>query len=575
MKDANLSVSANAHRELRGSQKAGLGLSVAGILMLLLAWAGITFEPIVLFTVLSFGLIIGGLFLYTYGTYAHETKGIKNNFVWFNSLTNRGVIAWIAGILLTAFYIQLYFYGTTLGMHYTNVKADQLELTEGATAESVKQDLTASHPDALEISVNTKKKDDVEQISGAKIRTANTGFIHVFDPISRLLRGKPADQWFLYGTLYTFVILFLGIKFMVKYRHNRYQFIRTVSVVLAQLVFAYFLPQILESFYSGTPYIGRDLKSIWPLEYKFATPDNLNSLQTQNESGVSGTFYFVLGVFLFLIFTPLLTWLVGKRWYCSWVCGCGGLAETGGDSFRQLSSKSLFAWRLERVLIHSVMVFVLVMSIATLYPYFTGNEYELGFIRISGTAYFIGTLVLLVLAITGVLYAYFSSKSRNKWLLTGAVILFAILVLVVFGKLIHNQRLFFISSRSLKKVYGFLIGATFSGVIGVGFYPILGNRVWCRFGCPMAGYMGIFQRFKSRFRITTNGGQCISCGNCSVYCEQGIDVRAYAQKGENIVRSSCVGCGICSAVCPRGVLKLENGPESGRIIENPKMTGIK
>ena len=61
------------------------------------------------------------------------------------------------------------------------------------------------------------------------------------------------------------------------------------------------------------------------------------------------------------------------------------------------------------------------------------------------------------------------------------------------------------------------------------------------------------------------GGQCISCGNCSTYCEQGIDVRAYAQKGENIVRASCVGCGICSAVCPRGVLKLENGPELGRI----------
>ena len=45
----------------------------------------------------------------------------------------------------------------------------------------------------------------------------------------------------------------------------------------------------------------------------------------------------------------------------------------------------------------------------------------------------------------------------------------------------------------------------------------------------------------------------------------GIDVRAYAQKGENIVRSSCVGCGICADVCPRGVLKLEQGPEKGRI----------
>ena len=129
--------------------------------------------------------------------------------------------------------------------------------------------------------------------------------------------------------------------------------------------------------------------------------------------------------------------------------------------------------------------------------------------------------------------------------------------------------LFLISSKSIKTAYGFFIGAAFSGVIGVGFYPVLGNRVWCRFGCPMAGYMGLFQRFKSRFRITTNGAQCISCGNCSTYCEQGIDVRAYAQKGENIVRSSCVGCGVCSSVCPRGVLKLENGPEEGRFDGNP------
>ena len=45
----------------------------------------------------------------------------------------------------------------------------------------------------------------------------------------------------------------------------------------------------------------------------------------------------------------------------------------------------------------------------------------------------------------------------------------------------------------------------------------------------------------------------------------GIDVRAYAQQGQDIVRSSCVGCGVCSAVCPRGVLRLENA--SGDIVE--------
>ena len=51
---------------------------------------------------------------------------------------------------------------------------------------------------------------------------------------------------------------------------------------------------------------------------------------------------------------------------------------------------------------------------------------------------------------------------------------------------------------------GIIPGALFAGVVGVGFYPIMGNRVWCRFGCPLAAYIGIVQRFRSRFRITTS-----------------------------------------------------------------------
>jgi polyferredoxin len=84
----------------------------------------------------------------------------------------------------------------------------------------------------------------------------------------------------------------------------------------------------------------------------------------------------------------------------------------------------------------------------------------------------------------------------------------------------------------LREWYGFAIGAAFSGVVGVG-YPII-NRVWCRFGCPMAAILGLQQRLLSKFRITTNGGQCISCGNCSTYCEMGIDVRSYAEKEKTL-----------------------------------------
>lgn len=486
-------------------QKIGLSLSVIGFGIIAAAWFGIKLEPATLFLWLSLGLMAIGILTYTFGTYAGQTKGIKNNHVFFNSLTSRGILGWFSGIALTAFYIQIYWFSNSL-----------------------------------------------EEL------------ITLFDPMSYLLRGKVADQWFVYGSIYTFVILFLGIKFIVKYRHNKYQIVRTISVIFFQMIFAYFLPFILESFSGDSGYYGKDLKNVWPLNYGFVESYQLNAMA---KDGVSGTFFFIWGIILFLVVTPFLTYLVGKRWYCSWVCGCGGLAETAGDSFRQLSSKKESSWVLERWIIHSVMVFVLMMTIAALWPYFSGKDYEIGFLKITQKNYFISTIILIVVSAIALVFA--ARKFKKNVLYLGVVILALFALLLSYSYYSGSTDVFMLKSKSIKKIYGFLVGAAFAGVIGVGFYPILGNRVWCRFGCPMAGYMGLFQRFKSKFRITTNGSQCISCGNCSTYCEQGIDVRAYAQKGENIVRSSCVGCGVCSAVCPRGVLKLENGPEEGRFDSNP------
>ena len=317
----------------------------------------------------------------------------------------------------------------------------------------------------------------------------------------------------------------------------------------------------------GIGYFNKDLKQVWPLNYYFTEGWSLDNMTKEQNAGPSGFFFFIWGLFLFLVLTPLLTYFVGKRWYCSWVCGCGGLAETAGDSFRQLSSKTEISWKIERWVIHSVMVFVLAMTVATLWPYFSGKDYEIGILSISKIDYLIFIEILLGLTAVGL---FFLAKKHKKTILTVGAFLLIIIGLLLLNAYVNDiKNVFYIESKSIKKFYGFFVGAAFSGVIGVGFYPILGNRVWCRFGCPMAGYMGLFQRFKSRFRITTNGSQCISCGNCSTYCEQGIDVRAYAQKGENIVRASCVGCGVCSSVCPRGVLKLENGPEEGRFDSNP------
>lgn len=487
--------------------------AIIGLTIFFLAWFKLLpNEKSTLFLWSSLSALTLSIGFYTYGNYAKELAGIKNNYTYFNSLSSNGVLGWAVGVLLTFFYIQLYW------------NAKSLE-----------------------------------------------GFIHLFDPLSFLLKGKAADQWFLYGTLYTFVILFLGIKFMIKYRHNRYQLIRTIVVILSQLVFAYFLPHILEALnwnsavdakgdYLG--YYNTNPINTWPLNKDFFADYSLDAM-VQPAYQPIGMSYLVWGILMFLVVTPVATYYLGKRWYCSWFCGCGGLAETAGDSFRQLSSKSTTSWKIERWVIHSVMVFVLIFTIAILWTYFSGKEYAIGFFTVNKLGFFIGASLVLILCGT-VTYLGFK-KYKSTWLGVATVVFTFILVFLILAFALGNSNAFIIKSTSLKKAYAFFIGSTFSGVIGVGFYPILGTRVWCRFGCPMAGYMGLFQRFKSKFRITTNGGQCISCGNCSTYCEQGIDVRAYAQRQENIVRASCVGCGVCSAVCPRGVLKLENGPEEGRI----------
>ena len=317
-----------------------------------------------------------------------------------------------------------------------------------------------------------------------------TGWMVMSTPLSEMLSGNEASNWFVYGMLYTIVILVMGVRMFSKYQHNRYQQIRTASVMFFQTAFAFLIPEILVRL--NYPYY--DFKNIWPLNYTFFFDWNLKELM---DNGTLGLFMLGWGIALVIVVVPVMVYFFGKRWYCSWVCGCGGLAETLGDPYRQLSDKSLRAWKFERYIIHGVLVFAVVMTAMVLYHFFTGSSNILG-----------------------------------------------------------------LSSDNVRSWYGFLIGAAFAGVVGTGFYPLMGNRVWCRFGCPLAAYLGLVQRFKSRFRITTNGGQCISCGNCSTYCEMGIDVRWYAQRGQDIVRSSCVGCGVCSAVCPRGVLRLENGDGS-------------
>lgn len=492
---------ANPHPAgLDAIQKLFISIGLSGLLLLVLVTAGVDIPADGYWLLATIILISAGVIGFAYQSFRTQPPGIKNNGIWLSGATSRGALGWAMGLFITAFYVLLYWYPAVLGLG----------------------------------------------VDGA----ANRGLVRFFDPLSMVLKGSAASQWFVYGTLYTLAIIAFGVRFIWKYRHNKYQMLRTLSVIFFQLAFAFLIPEFMQKL--NYPY--NDLKNMWPLNYYFFDEWNVKSFLS---AGNVGLMMLILGVAMIFIISPVLTYLYGKRWYCSWVCGCGGLAETAGDPFRQLSDKSLKAWQIERWSIHLVLVFSFIMTAGVIFSFFHNNP----------EGYWLNktTFVILLLIILAGLIIAFSSPRwfKNDIDLRAVKIFIGIasvsLIVVLINYLTGSGNAFFIDFYALRSSYGFLIGAAFSGVIGVGFYPLMGSRVWCRFGCPMAGLLGIQQKIFSRFRITTNGNQCISCGNCSTYCEMGIDVRAYAQRGQNIVRASCVGCGVCAAVCPRGVLRLENG----------------
>ncbi len=341
------------NKKIEFVKKSGLALIGIGVLFFLIALSRVTSSNPLLFFFLTFGLCIAGGMIYYFPKIKEAPPGIKNDRIFFNAFTARGVPAWIMGVIITGFYIVLYWF-----------------------------------PDLIQ------------------------NWIAMVNPLSYWLRGKAADRWFLYGTFYTSAVVFMGIKMIVKYRHNRYQIIRTISVSFFQLGFAFLIPALLVSLNKPEYYF----TYFWPLKYQYLFPNEISYL-THNGAAL-GYFMVFWGAVMFFVATPILTYFFGKRWYCSWVCGCGGLAETAGDPFRQNSDKSLKAWKIERWIIHPVLVFV-----------------------------------VLTTALVWLNSAYHGE---------------------ILGSL----------SMGFSKAYGFIIGAVFSGIVGVGFYPIMGSRVWCRFGCP-------------------------------------------------------------------------------------------
>ena len=81
----------------------GLLLGLAGLLLLFYPLFEPTFASSTNGLIVSLVLISTGTILYSERLYHGTLPGIKNNGVWLDGLSSRGVLGWFVGIALTGF----------------------------------------------------------------------------------------------------------------------------------------------------------------------------------------------------------------------------------------------------------------------------------------------------------------------------------------------------------------------------------------------------------------------------------------------------------------------------------------
>ena len=161
---------------------------------------------------------------------------------------------------------------------------------------------------------------------------------------------RPWAFW--YTVLYTALMTVFGLAALKRWgldRKDRFQVWRFTSLLCFQWVFFFLVPEFLFQWAVRYQWVGERLASdpqfadqawrsygliyAWPLFFYtwFYDPH---------------TIWVVWGVVLTFGIVPLLVLFHGKR-YCSWICGCGGLAETFGDRWRHLAPKGKTSIKLE------------------------------------------------------------------------------------------------------------------------------------------------------------------------------------------------------------------------------------
>ncbi len=319
--------------------------------------------------------------------------------------------------------------------------------------------------------------------------------------------GRGWSFW--YTVLYTAVVTIFGLQAMKRWgfdRKDRFQVWRFSSLIFFQWTFFFLIPEFLfqwavkyqwvgESLAKDPDFAGNAWRSYglvyaWPLFfYTF--------------SGNPHDVWLVWGIILSFVIIPVLVLFQGKR-YCTWICGCGGLAETLGDRWRHLAPKGSTARKWEQM---NAVVLAVAVGVSLL---LWGQDAVRAFREPAGQGIKYYRLIVdtwLVGIIPVALYPFLGGKVWCRYWCPLA-------------KLMEIFSAFYTRMR------------------------------W------------------SRFAISANDkciscGECTR--NCQVGID--VMKFALNQQELNNANSCCIGCGICITVCPMDVLSFSSPAESAKLVQ--------
>ena len=320
--------------------------------------------------------------------------------------------------------------------------------------------------------------------------------------VGKTLSGALGEPGFYYSLAYCTCIAIFGYQ-RIKRRNTPYVTRQTLSLMAFQFIPLFLLPYFVlpamghagvfsqglgktigdNLFPDGSYWRSFGLILAWPL---FVW--NIFNYKPLD-------WWLVIGLVQTFVLIPLLVRRYGKGAYCGWICSCGALAETLGDTHRTKMPHGP-RWNRLNMVGQAVLALAMALFVARVVTWYWPKS-----------------------AVGGLLQKFYDTMFYNH---------------AVYD-------------------YYHVVDIFLAGIVGVGLYFWFSGRVWCRFACPLAALMHIYARF-TRFRIFAEKKKCISCNVCTSVCHQGIDIMSFANKGLPMQDPECVRCSACVQSCPTGTL---------------------